>query len=248
MNKIIICLSLFALMLSAGCRTISQNYNLTYEPKVCSRGSVPQGKSLFVAAIIDERAKEEKSPFDQNNPWILIPLWPYSYDEVNPVIRYSYFQAGIKNSLSRLIAKDLAAAELYKALHVAQPDDSPAIQPEKDAYQLILRLKKATWKRYLTSYGLSYVGVYLWFLFPKSYGTVILEIEATLREPHTNRIIADEIFLQEESTTEWIYDQMNYQPPISEFAMEESFPKIMKSIRAMLLKSLKEKANINKRK
>ena len=235
------CLFLGALIVMSGCRTVTQEFNLEYKPAVCDRGEVPQGKSLFVAEIIDERAKDEKSPFDQNDPLILVPLWPYSYAEVNPVIKYSYFQAGLKDSLARLIAKDLAASELFTELLVAQPDDNPPLEPRKDSYQLILRLKKAVWKRYLTSYGLSYGGIYLWFFLPKSYGSVVLTIEATLREPQTNQIIANEVFSHEVSTTEWIYDQMNYQPPISEFALEESFPKIMTSIRAMLLKSLKEK-------
>lgn len=227
--------------LLSGCRTVTQNFNLEYKPSLCERNEIPQGQSLFVAEIIDERAKDEKSPFDQNSPLILIPLWPYSYAEVNPVIKYSYFQAGLKDSLARLIAKDLSASELFSELLVAQPDDNPPLQPGKNSYKLILRLKKAVWRRYLTSYGLSYGGIYLWFFLPKSYGSVVLTIEATLREPNTEQIIANEVYSQEVSTTEWIYDQMNYQPPISEFALEESFPKIMSSLRSMLLKSLNKK-------
>ena len=224
----------------SGCRSLTQNYNIVYKPKTCDRGKIAQGESLFVADIIDERGKDEQNPFDQNDPMILVPLWPYSYAEVNPVIKYSYFQAGLKDALSRLIAQDLAASELFKELQVAQTDDNPQLQPQKGAYQLILKLKKATWKRYLTSYGLSYAGVYLWFILPKSYGSVILTMEATLKEPKNNKVIANEVFSHEVSTIEWIYGQMNYQPPISEFALEESFPKIMTSVRKMLLKSLKE--------
>jgi len=241
LNVLIFVLSLT--IITSGCRTFTQKYNIVYNSGICERGDIPQGKSLFVAEIIDERAKDEKNPFDQNDPLILIPLWPYSYAEVNPVIKYSYFQAGLKPALARLIARDLASSELFKELQVAQPDDNPPLKPQKNAYQLILRLKKAVWKRYLTSYGLSYAGLYLWFLLPKSYGSVVLTVEATLREPKTNHIVANEVFSYEESTTEWIYDQMNYQPPISVFSLEESYPKIMASIRKMLLKSLKD-ANV----
>ena len=155
MKKLTLLAFLLVLILVSGCRSVTQHYNITYKPKICNRGTIPQGESLFVAEIIDERATDEKNPFDQNDPLILVPLWPYSYAEVNPVIKYSYFQSGLKDSLGRLIAQDLAASELFCELQVAQPDDNPPLQPTKSAYQLILRLKKAIWKRYLTSYGLS---------------------------------------------------------------------------------------------
>ena len=240
MKNLYVLLFAVAVVLLSGCRFLTQDYNTIYNPKVCDRGEVAQGKSLFVAEIIDERTENERSTFDQNDPLILVPLCPYSYAEVNPVIKYSYFQLGLKKALSQLIAKDLATSGLFKELQVAQSDDTPPLRPKKGSYQLILKLKKAAWKRYLTSYGLSYAGVYLWLVLPKSYGSVVLTMEAILKEPKNNQIIADEVFSQEVSTTEWIYDQMNYQPPISEFALEKSFPKIMTSIRKMLLKSLKE--------
>jgi hypothetical protein len=66
-------------------------------------------------------------------------------------------------------------------------------------------------------------------------------MEITIRAPETNRIIADAIYTDKISTTEWIYDQMNYQPPISVFALEKTFPKLMKKIRTMLLTAMKEK-------
>ena len=230
------------ILLTSSCRTITEQYHTVYKPSIEKRNGIPQGKNLFVAAIIDERPIDEQSPFDQNNPLILVPLWPYSYAEVNPVIKYSYFQAGIKDSLTRLIAKDLVASELFQNFKFVKKEDNPPEIPSVDDYKLILRLKNATWKRYLTSYGLSYAGMYLWFILPKSYGSVELKIEATLREPKTNRIIADILFTDTQNTTEWTYDQMNYQPPISVFALEKSFPKLMKSIRQLLLTALKEKS------
>lgn len=224
----------------SGCRTFNQDYNLNYEPKAFELGTVPKGECIFVGKIIDERAKNEKIPFDQNSPWILIPLWPYNYDEVNPVIKYSYFQASLTDSLSRLIAKDLAASELFKKIQVSQPDDNPPLQPDKNAYHLSFKLKKATWNRYLTSYGLSYLGAYLWFFLPKSYGSVVLDMEVTIKAPKNNKLLVKENFTYEEPTTEWLYDQMNYQPPISEFALEEIFPKLMSSVRKMLHECLKK--------
>lgn len=247
MKKSFLLTSIIVASLISGCRTITQNYNITYNPKPCERGVTQPGKSLFVAEIIDERITDEKITFDQNNPAILIPLWPYSYAEVNPIVKYSYFQAGLTDSLSKLVSKNLSASELFKDIHIAQIDDNPPLEPTKESYQLILRLKQAVWKRSLTSYGLSYAGVYLWFFLPKSYGSVVLTLEGTLREPETNRIVANEIFSHEVSATEWIYDQMNYQPSISTFALEESFPEIMKSIREMLLKTLKDKINDQKK-
>lgn len=240
MKNLFLLLFVAGVIAVSGCRSFNQDYNTVYQPKSCDRGGAPQGKSLFVANIIDERKDDERSPFDQNSPWILIPLWPYNYDEVNPVIKYSYFQEGLTDTLSRLIAKDLAASELYCKLQVARPDDNPSLEPDNDACQLTFTLKKAIWKRYLTSYGLSYVGAYLWFFLPKSYGSVVLKIAVTLKEPKTNKVIANEVLVYEEPTTEWVYGQMNYQPPISEFALEQIFPKLMKSVREMLLEKLKK--------
>jgi hypothetical protein len=234
-------LLLTAAIILSGCKTVSQDYNTVYKPAAEPRNGINQGKSLFVAEIIDERSINEQSPFDQNDPLILVPLWPYSHAEVNPVIKYSYFQSGLKDSLSRLIAKDLAASELFSKFKMATPEDNPPAQPSKDDFKLILRLKKAIWDRNLTSYGLSYAGMYLWFLLPKSYGSVIFTMEITIRAPGTNRIIADAIYTDRIPTTEWIYDQMNYQPPISVFALEKTFPKLMKKIRSMLLTAIKDK-------
>jgi hypothetical protein len=239
-SQIFILLFTVVILLSS-CKTVSPNYNTVYKPAPEPRKGMSQGKSLFVAEIIDERSINEQSPFDQNDPMILLPLWPYSHAEVNPVIKYSYFQSGLKDSLSRLIGKDLAGSELFSKFKIATSEDNPPSQPSKDDFQLILRLKKASWDRYLTSYGLSYAGMYLWFLLPKSYGSVVFTMEITIRAPETNRIIADAIYTDKISTTEWIYDQMNYQPPISVFALEKTFPKLMKKIRTMLLTAMKEK-------
>lgn len=240
MKKLHLLLFAFGVAVLSGCKTINQDYMIEYKPQTFDRQGVGQGESLFVAEIIDERSKNEKIPFDQNSPWILIPLWPYNYDEVNPVITYSYFQAGLADSLSRLIANDLSASELFCELQVAQPDDTPPFKADKNAYQLVFTLKQAVWKRYLTSYGLSYLGAYLWFFFPKSYGSVALKMEITLKEPKTNKVVARKTFEAEEPTTEWIYGQMNYHPPISEFALEAIFPKFMKTVRVMLLEALKQ--------
>jgi len=224
----------------SGCGTVSQSYNTIYKPVPAKRNGVKQAKSLFVAEIIDERSIGEQNPFDQNDPLILLPLWPYSYAEVNPVIKYSYFQSGLKDSLTRLMGKNLAISELFENIKIATPDDNPPAEPNIDDFKLILRLKKASWNRYLTSYGLSYAGMYLWFLLPKSYGSVVFTMEITIRAPKTNRIIADGLYTEKIPTTEWIYDQMNYQPPISVFALEKSFPNLMKKVRTMLLTAIKE--------
>ncbi len=225
----------------SGCSSFRTDYNITYIPEAFDRGDVAQGESLYIANIIDSRSSSEKIPFDQNDPMILIPLWPYTYAEVNPVITYSYFQAGLRESLSNLIPRDLVVSGLFKDVHAVDIWNQPHFPPPDNAYQLVLRLEKACWRRYLTSYGLSYLGAYLWFILPKSYGSAVLTMEAKIKEPNTGKVLAENTFTYEEPTTEWIYDQMNYQPPVSAFALEKSFPKLMGSIRQMLYEALKDR-------
>ncbi|MBN1864172.1 MAG: hypothetical protein JW808_04665 [Victivallales bacterium] len=238
--KKVLFLALPLTLLACGCRSFDTDYNITYNPEPFDRGDVVQGESLYIASIADERSSSEKIPFDQNDPFILIPLWPYTYAEVNPVITYSYFQTGLRESLSNLIPRDLVASGLFKEVHAANIGGNPPLQPDDNAYQLILCLKKACWRRYLTSYGLSYVGAYLWFILPKSYGSAVLTMHVKIKEPRTGKVIAEETFSYDEPTTEWIYDQMNYQPPVSAFALEKSFPRLMLSIRQMLHKALEK--------
>ena len=234
-------LSVVALCLTA-CSSFESVYNINYQPQPFDLGGVPRGKSLYVAPITDDRISSEKVPFDQNDPLILIPLWPYTYAEVNPLLTYSYFQNGLYESLSTLLPRDLVASGLFEEVHSAKIVDNPPLPPPQDAYQLVVRLKKAAWRRYLTSYGLSSLGAYLWFFMPKSYGSTVLSVNAQVREPGTGKVLAEDTFTFEESTTEWIYDQMNYQPPVSVFALEKSFPELMGSIRGMLFEVIRDSA------
>ena len=48
-------------------------------------------------------------------------------------------------------------------------------------------------------------------------------------------IIGEKLISQQIPCTEWIYDQVNYKPPISEFKLAKIFPKVTKELREFIL-------------
>ena len=108
------------------------------------------------------------------------------------------------------------------------------------AYKLRVTLLNANWSRTLTSYGLSYPGTILWaFGLPVSYGDVTFKIKAELYLPGNSQSpVASTTISKNVDCTEWIYDQVNYSPPISEFKLAEIFPEAIKELRTFLYKKL----------
>jgi hypothetical protein len=250
LKKLFLFSSMSSILFTSACNSsLSSAYRLQYKPAPSiSLSGISKPDSLFIANIIDRRGKEEKITFEPDaTPLILIPLWPYSHSNLNPIIRFSYFQPSLIDVLNKLFVTDISAAGIFKQVLNA-PKGIEQIEFERKlfsinpgTYKLEIILKKAVWSRNLTSYGLSYPGTFLWALgFPVSYGNVYFSIEAILYAPGGSKLIGKKQISKETSCTEWIYDQINYKPPISEFKLAEIFPKVTKELREFIFQTIKK--------
>ena len=248
-------LAVLALLSISGCNSFDSAGNLQYKPAPpIDLGNVLQPDSLYLPNVIDKRAKHENISFTPDaDPLILIPLWPYSHSSLNPVIRYDYFQPSLIETLNKLFVADLSASGIFKRV-INSPKgikqkkfEEKLFSASPDTYKLEIILKKAVWSRYLTSYGLSYPGTILWALgLPASYGHVYFTVEATLYAPKGKVVIGKEQIHEELPCTEWIYDQVNYRPAISEFKLAAIFPKVTKKLRNFIFQSIKTYQTKNK--
>lgn len=243
--KSILFLSCLPILFFTACNSgLTPSYQLDYKPGPPIVKGKPAADTLYIKNLIDKRSKEDSIPFNPDaDPLILVPLWPYSHSEVNPVIRYCYFQPSITDVLYKLFIIDLNHSGIFNHIITAPvigTSETPCTQLSDKTYTLEIILEEAVWSRYLTSYGLSYPGTLLWALgFPVSYGHVLFEVKAMLYAPKTNNLLAEKTFSHKVSCVEWVYDQINYKPPVSEFKLAEMFPKITEELRKFILENVK---------
>jgi hypothetical protein len=236
-------LLLLSLLYLAGCNSTDESSDsLVYKPgpPINMKNFEPKD-SIFIAKVQDVRPKEQEVTFRINaDPYILIPLWLWSHSYIDPVLRYSYFQEPLPLILRALIHSDIKASKLFNT--TIYSEELYKLK-EKDSYRLVIKLMDATWSRNLTSYGLSYPGTILWaFGLPVSYGDVYLKLKVELYSPDSEKPIDTTEIFKTVPCTEWIYDQVNYSPPISEYKLAEMFPEITKELRTFIIKAL-EKQN-----
>ncbi|MEI6055613.1 MAG: hypothetical protein WCR55_06095 [Lentisphaerota bacterium] len=238
---------IFMLLAFTSCNNWDKNYQTVYNPQpAIEKDGFPINNPVFISNIVDARPQQERIPLDPNvSPLLLIPLWPYDHSTTSPVLKYTYMQTDMLNTLKHLIAEDIRTSGIFSYITTqsygvtgSQEAEYAAKIPD-DAYVLEIEIKKALWSRYVTTYCLSYPGSLLWLFAPESYGSVSISIEAKLYSPSDrSKALVQTTISKEVSCTEWSYDQINYQPPISEFKLAEMFPEIMTDLRAFLIKSL----------
>lgn len=246
MNNLKISMLLFATAAAvffSGCATVSPKDMLTYVPEPALSSQKPLIPALFVEKMQNAQPNEEMLPFAPNDdPWILIPLCFYSSQTVKPLVKRSFFQNDLDTALQRLFVKDIRASGLCELLLSADEHNPRVNAWGAKRYHLELILKHAKWNRNLTAYGLSYPGTLLWSIgFPTSYGYVDVEIEAILYPPGPDaKPLAKTTISEKAPCTEFIYDQIGYQPAKSEMVLVEMFPKLAKRLRKFLATSLKK--------
>ncbi len=224
----------------SGCSTFHPPPTV-YVPEPSILGEDALIDALLVEKITNAQPEEEMLRFNPNNdPWILMPLCFYSGQKVNPLVKRNYFQNNMDDALQRLFIKDLRASNISKTIINACKINT-TLDELKGNYRLELILKHAVWNRNLTAYGLSYPGTLLWSIgFPVSYGSVLLEIDALLYAPNSpTKPIAKTVLKQKKSCVEFIYDQIGYQPSISENNLTEIFPIVAKDLRKFIRTALK---------
>lgn len=227
-------LSLAATLLLFGCATTVPTEYVPGKPVV----KTAKVDTLFMRPVIDSRSAEATLPYDPNSdPMIMIPFLPYSKAILNPMVRYNFFQDDLRESLQRLFVKDLRTSGICQTIEVAD-QYKPLLKPSTAAYRLTLDVKRARWTRYLTAYGLSYPGTFLWIIgLPVSFGHVELAIDVELRDPY-DKLLGKTRLTRKARCTEWLYDQINYQPAVSEDRLTELFPSVANDLREFLVKTL----------
>lgn len=244
---------LFMILLIEGCRNFNQDYQTDYKPaQAIKKEGFPIDNPVFICNLTDKRQTSEIIPLDPDtNPLILIPLWPYVHTQTCPILRYTFLQSDIQNTLKHIIAQDIRASGIFKYT-TTQTFGITGLREAKyqaqippNAYLIQISILKAEWSRYLTSYGLSYPGTILWsFGLPVSYGNVKISIKVEIYSPDNyENPLLEKIITEKKSCTEWIYDQLNYRPPISEFALAKIFPKIMTELRNTALEAIEKYKN-----
>lgn len=224
----------------SGCSSFDED-NYEYQPQKAVLEK-PVADTCYVMPLIDVRPFEQRDPaVDINGDplVILVPLWPYSKSEINPLSKYNYFQLDLQDMMQTLVSKDLRFSGIFREVKTVRFDENS----EKPGFGYTLRMSivNCAWNRYLTTYGLAWPGAFLWTLgLPVSYGSVSLEIEAQLVEVGTRTVIAKGKFKAETSCTEFIYDQVDYMPPRAEFKLTEIFPQISSQLREFIVNSLRK--------
>ncbi len=225
----------------SGCATLHHPpLSYTPEPSILEEDALID--VLLIEKITNAQPEEETLRFNPNNdPWILMPFCFYSGQKVNPLVKRNYFQNNLDDALQRLFVKDLLASNISKTI-INSCQLKTSSKELQNNYRLELILKHAVWDRSLTAYGLSYPGTLLWSLcFPVSYGSVTLEVEAALYAPNsTIKPIAKTVLKQKKNCVEFIYDQIGYQPSVSENTLVDIFPIVAKDLREFIRITLKK--------
>ncbi|NOY75165.1 MAG: hypothetical protein GXP32_05165 [Kiritimatiellaeota bacterium] len=235
--------------LICGCNSISPKSVLQYVPEPGLASQKPLVGALFIEKMQNALPDNEMLPFVPNDdPWILIPLCFYSSQTVKPLVKRSFFQNDIGTALQRLFVKDLRASGLCKLILSADEDNPRVNAWGAKRYHLRLILKHARWNRNLTAYGLSYPGTLLWSLgAPTSFGDVEVEIDAVLYPPGADaKPIGKTTIHAIADCTEFIYDQIGYQPAKSEMVLMEMFPKLAERLRKFVHTTLKKRGEVLK--
>ncbi len=247
MKKFYILGILSLIFILASCSSTKYDTVFIPEPPMQINFQNYQKKQLIVGNIIDERRADERKNFDPNgDPLILIPFWPYSHSEVNPFCRYTFVQSEPSKTIKNIMITDLQSSGLFEnVIAESDVDAIDAFSKKKigfanNTYFLTIILKKAVWSRYITTYGLSSLGAFVWgFGAPVSYGSVTIQAEVKLyKADELNKPLNEKVISDSVSCTEFIFDQIDYKPAISEFKIAEMIPEINRQIRKFLYDSL----------
>jgi hypothetical protein len=239
-KSIRVLLFIFLALCLSSCSTTEFDNKLIYKPgpPINIKGFIPKD-TIYIAKVINKSGNEKEVTFKINaDPYIMIPLWLWSHSYIDPVLRYSYFQEPLPLILRALFYTDIKAFKIFNNV-IVSPDLYEL--KKKEAYKLVITLEEATWSRNLTSYGLSYPGTILWAIgLPVSYGEVYLKLKAEIYEPEADSPIKTTTIYKSVPCTEWIYEQINYSPPISEYKLADIFPEVTKELRKFILKAIYE--------
>ena len=146
-----------------------------YEPQTPSQHPPLIQSHLNIAPFIDERT--DSALIEWSSALALVPFVPYSKARVINLPDQSFmgFEGKATDKLRQALSDEIIAHNLFKT--VSESDATT-----KNSYILSSKLKKFRVKSYWSFYGLSIVGIGLWYLgapAEKIYNDVIIEFKLT---------------------------------------------------------------------
>jgi hypothetical protein len=152
--------------------------------------------NIIIKPTLDKRPEERKD----YSVLLLLPLLPFINNQIEYPETLGYdFRPRI--DIPNALLKELGSYNKLRALKISINDNV------KDSdYFLTSELNIARENKYQTFYGLSFLGIYLWFFsFPYEFCSFKLEITYSLVKSKTGEIIIQRNFLKKDSDFNIIY-------------------------------------------
>jgi hypothetical protein len=180
-------------------------------PEPAAPGAVARVAALEVVLGEDERPLQGRSSI---GPGLLswIPLVPYGHQRISPetgALATSIETETFLGDVADAVVADLQAARVAERVgREEKPLEDLGGEPTRaadPAYRLKLTLDEGIYHRYLTLYGISIPGAFLWMVgLPVSYGHADLAFTVELLDP-AGAFLGRRSFDAKEGATEWLY-------------------------------------------
>jgi len=232
MKPLTLIFSLVVIAVCTACSTQTPSLSSAYLPEGPSV-SEPTTTNIFV--VIEEDARPFKGRSRGGTGFLAwIPLVPYGHQQV--ALDNVKGSQSMPREVADTVINDLRAAGIAQFIDYQNPND-PRQRFIKDPIYLHVTLNEAVWHRYVTLYGVSFAGLFLWIPgLPVSYGSVNLGFSVELKDSK-GISLGSQNFKGKESVTEWLYRPFPYPSEI---------PKTYKQISPALREFVAEHVLANK--
>lgn len=199
MNRLIIVFTLLLVAVCTGCA--SKPLSMAYKPEGKVIFEPPVAEAIFVVIEEDARPFKGRSRIGTGF-YAWIPLVPYGHQQF--ALDNVKGSKPMPREVADTVVSDLRAVGIAQYVGYEDPSD-PRQWSMKEPYYLHLTLNEGVWNRYLTLYGSSFAGVFLWIVgLPTSYGNVTLGFDAELKDSK-GALLGSQTFKGKNGVTEWLY-------------------------------------------
>lgn len=201
MKKSLLRLMLIIIVVGFFCSGCSSQRVWTYKAESYVKTEPLVNKTVAVIPLADRRENINKNRGGLG----MIPLVPYGWmDMYTPEGAQAHVTSGIwlfkpNEDLAKAIAEEIHNSGIFKEVFFT----NRATEGE-----LVLRgeIKSTYYKGKMYTYGLSVMGVYLWFIgLPAASAQNDLEISLQLEDSATGKILWADTYKKSQSVTSWIY-------------------------------------------
>lgn len=197
--------------------------------------SQPVTEAIYLVSEADARPFKGASHIGSGF-YTFVPFVPYGHQQIAlETVRGS---KPMPREVADTAINDLRAAGIARYVGYQDSND-PRQRAISQPYYLHLTLNEGVWNRYVTLYGASIAGAFLWFVgLPVSYGDVTLGIDAELRDSK-GASLGTHAFKGKEGVTEWLY----YPAPFGS-EIPKAYKQISPELRRFVIESLPRKPSL----